>query len=87
MAACHAIRDGILDDELICDYVLFKLNREKLFTYVKKYNVGQAVDNVHDLLNAVETRLGLNNRTAACENFLADFRDGKLGKITLDELS
>ena len=27
LAACHAIRDGILDDELICDYVLFKLNQ------------------------------------------------------------
>ena len=26
LAACHLIRDGILDDELICDYVLFKLN-------------------------------------------------------------
>ena len=26
LAACHCIRDGILDDELICDYVLFKLN-------------------------------------------------------------
>jgi len=26
LAACHSIRDGILDDELICDYVLYKLN-------------------------------------------------------------
>ena len=31
LAACHAIRDGILDDELICDYVLYKLNKEKCF--------------------------------------------------------
>ena len=27
LAACHCIRDGILDDELICDYVLFELNQ------------------------------------------------------------
>ena len=27
LAACHSIRDGILDDHLVCDYVLYKLNR------------------------------------------------------------
>ena len=26
LCAVHAIRDGIIDDETICDYVLFKLN-------------------------------------------------------------
>lgn len=31
LAACHAIRDGILDDALICDYVLYQLNRNKNF--------------------------------------------------------
>ena len=27
LAACHAIRDGIIEDELICDYILYKLNK------------------------------------------------------------
>ena len=86
LAACHAIRDGILDDELICDYVLFKLNQEKVFGYVNRYALPalQPVDNVHDLLVAVQNRMGLNNRANATSRFLADFREGKLGRITLD---
>ena len=39
LAACHAIRDGILDDEHICDYVLFKLNQQKVFNYVNRYDL------------------------------------------------
>ena len=88
LAACHAIRDGILDDELICDYVLFKLNQEKVFTYVSRYGLPslRPVDNVHDLLVGVQKRMGLNSRANATSRFLADFREGALGKITLDKI-
>ena len=88
LAACHAIRDGILDDELICDYVLFKLNQEKAFTYVNRYSLPnlQPVDNVHDLIVGVQKRMGLHSRTNATSRFLSDFREGRLGKITLDKI-
>ena len=61
LAACHAIRDGILDDELICDYVLFKLNLEKVLGYVNRYDLPslQPVDNIHDLLVGVQKRMGI----------------------------
>ena len=64
LCAIHAIRDGILDDHLICDYVLFQLNRQKLFTYVNKYSLPmrKPVDDVHSLLAAVQSRLGLQNK-------------------------
>ena len=87
LAACHSIRDGILDDELIGDYVLFKLNQEKVFNYVNRYNLPgkRPTNSIHDLLVAVENRLGLtNNRVGAVEKFLSDFREGRLGKLTLD---
>ena len=29
LCACHSIRDGIEDAELVCDYVLFTLNKQK----------------------------------------------------------
>lgn len=28
LSACACIRDGILEKELVCDYVLFKLNKD-----------------------------------------------------------
>ena len=37
LCAVHAIRDGIIDEEIICDYILFKMNKEKSFGYVKRY--------------------------------------------------
>ena len=39
LAACHSIRDGILDDELICDFVLYKLNSNQVFTYASRYEL------------------------------------------------
>ena len=88
LAACHTIRDGIIDDELICDYVLFKLNKEKVFNYVNRYDIPgkRPINSIHDLLVNVQNRMGLNNRSAATDNFLSDFREGRLGKITLDRL-
>ena len=88
LAACHAIRDGILDDELVSDYVLFKLNQEKVFQYVSRYSLpgNLPVDNVHDLLVGVQKRMGLNSRANATSRFLTDFREGTLGKITLDKI-
>lgn len=55
LCAVHAIRDGIIDDELVCDYVLFKLNKEKVFNYVNRYQLPdlKPVDSIHDLLIGV----------------------------------
>ena len=86
LAAIHAIRDGILDDQLICDYVLYQLNKNKLFTYVNKYDLNgkRPTDDINLLLSAMQTRLGLQSRSSACANLLSDFREGRLGKITMD---
>jgi len=67
LAACHTIRDGIIDDELICDYVLFKLNKEKVFNYVNRYQLPgkKPTDCVHDLLIGVQNRMGLSSRVGA----------------------
>ena len=87
LAACHAIRDGILDDELICDYVLYQLNRNKVFNYVNRYDMPfkRPSEDVHQVLKSLSTRFGLSNKAAATANFLSDFRTGKLGRITLDD--
>ena len=87
LSVCHNIRDGILETGLVCDYLLFKLNKEMQFTYVERYalNMHRPTDNIHDLLNAIMNRFKMRDRQAACDALLRDFRDGKLGQITLDE--
>jgi len=54
LCACHAIRDGIEESEVIVDFVLYNLNKQRNFTYVKRYaikgEVAKPTDNMHDLL-------------------------------------
>lgn len=55
LCACNNIRDGILELENVCDYILYKLNKEALFTYVNRYNLPmrRPNDNLHDVINSV----------------------------------
>jgi ribosome biogenesis GTPase A len=89
LSVCNCIRDGILELEYMCDYLLYKLNKENLFTYVNRYEIPmrKPVDNIHDLMNLIMNRYKISDRKNACDAFLRDFRDGKLGSITLDDVS
>ena len=55
LCACNNIRDGIVEIGHVCDYVLFKLNKDQNFAYVNKYNMPlrKPSDNLHDLVNAI----------------------------------
>jgi ribosome biogenesis GTPase A len=37
MCACNIIRDGIVEDESVCDFILYTLNQQRNFAYVKRY--------------------------------------------------
>lgn len=55
LSACNCIRDGIIEPELVCDYILFQLNKNRLFGYVARYDLPNKypTDQVHDLLAGV----------------------------------
>ncbi len=60
--------------------------------YVKEYKLNGPTDDLYDLLPAVAKRIGallpggvLDERRAAL-HLLHQFREGKLGRITLDSL-
>ena len=63
LSVCHSIRDGIVDDALVCDYLLFRLNKASLFTYVNRYNLPdrKPTDDIHTLLHSISIRMGLQN--------------------------
>ncbi len=88
LSVCNNIRDGIIEPELVCDYLLYKLNKDAVFNYVNRYSLPmrRPTDSVHDLGNAIMERFKLVERSAAYQAFLRDFRDGKIGSITFDEL-
>jgi len=58
LCVCANIRDGIVEHELVCDYLLWKLNKEAIFNYVNRYALPmrKPTDSVHDLSNAIMTR-------------------------------
>ncbi len=37
--ACNIIRDGIVELEIVCDFILFYLNKQRVYTYVKRYDL------------------------------------------------
>ena len=55
LSACHAIRDGIVDDMLICDYVLYQLNKHKVWKYASRYSLpyNKPTDDIHILMSAI----------------------------------
>lgn len=99
MALCNTILDHLVGENVMADYLLYWLNKQKKFYYVKKYKLKEASDDVLSLL----TRIAINERKMlklrdsggdyvlrpdldnAAKVFVRDFRNGDLGKIMLDE--
>lgn len=52
LCACNNIRDGIVELENVCDYILWKLNREGVFAYVNRFNLPnrKPIDNINDVI-------------------------------------
>ncbi|NWX17326.1 MTG1 GTPase, partial [Aegotheles bennettii] len=124
LAVCGAIRDHLVGEDIMADYLLYALNKQQQFGYVRHYGLGTACDDIEPVLRRVALAQGrtqkvtvltgtgecqgdlgqpgvrllphpplpstgnvnvmmLNYPAAACE-FLRDFREGRLGRVTLD---
>ncbi|KAI6783056.1 Mitochondrial GTPase-like protein [Emericellopsis cladophorae] len=90
VALAHGIKKGLIDDEILCDYLLYKLNLLDPKSY-KSYCA--PTNDVYEFLEAVarkEGKLkkgGVPNMPEAAARVLSLWRDGKLGKYVLDDLS
>ena len=87
LCVCANIRDGIVEAEVVSDYLLYKLNKEAVFNYVNRYSLvmRKPTNSVHELSSRIMERFKLTERATAYDALLRDFREGKLGNITLDE--
>lgn len=88
------MRDELIGEELIGEYLLWHLNKNKLVSYRKKYNLGVSGEPIHSfetVLSGIARSIGglvsqgELNRNRAAKKFLFDYRNGKLGALTLDD--
>ena len=87
--------DTLVGINVLCDYILFMLNREGNFEYCKKLCLPAPTNELDIVITAVAQQIReiANNRTTgrldhhgAAMKFIKMFRDGTLGKICLDEI-
>ncbi|CCJ29854.1 unnamed protein product [Pneumocystis jirovecii] len=92
LALVGSIKDNILDNVILADYLLFRLNLIDPKLYLIPFKMSQPTNNVEELLNAIAIgtgRLqkgGIPNIHAAAAFFINKYRLGNLGKFILDDI-
>lgn len=90
VALAHGIKKGLIDDEILVDYLLYRMNRRDPQLYSQYC---EPTNDVMEFLAAVamkEGKLkagGLPNLAEAAAKTLSKWRDGKMGRFVLDDLS
>ncbi|KAF7725521.1 Mitochondrial GTPase [Apophysomyces ossiformis] len=91
VALTGGIRDHLADEQVMADYLLYRLNGFGALDYTNWYGIGPTND-VHELLEGVARRIGAIVKggeldlNMAAKFFLKQYRTGKLGRFTLDDV-
>ena len=85
LALTGALRDGVVDGEVLCDYLFFVMNKLGCHQYVEKYGLERPTDVTDQILKKLERDYG-RDRASVCRVVLTHYRTGKLGKLTLDKV-
>jgi ribosome biogenesis GTPase A len=91
LSLVHSIKDSIIDPIVVVDYLLYKLNLELHESYTALYKT-QPTNDVEALLHAVAKARGKLKKggeidaDACAQLILQDYRSGKLGAFSLDEV-
>ncbi|NXC63565.1 MTG1 GTPase, partial [Aleadryas rufinucha] len=62
LALCGAIRDHLVGEDVMADYLLYTLNKQQQFGYVQRYGLGQACDHIESLLKHVALTQGYTQK-------------------------
>ncbi|KAI8080273.1 P-loop containing nucleoside triphosphate hydrolase protein [Gilbertella persicaria] len=93
VALTGGIRDHLSDEQVMADYLLYRLNACGAYGYVDWFKLTEPTNDVHVLLQGVAKRIGAVAKggqmdlTMAAKFFLKHYRTGKLGQYTLDDVS
>ncbi|KFO76822.1 Mitochondrial ribosome-associated GTPase 1, partial [Cuculus canorus] len=58
LALCGAIRDHLVGEDIMADYLLYALNKRQQFGYVQRYGLAEACDDIKVLLRHVALAQG-----------------------------
>lgn len=100
LALCSCLQDHLVGPELIADYLLYWLNRNEKFKYVKLMGLENPTDNIGEVLISGANMLKRHKKikhfdgslvmkpdfAMAAQHMIKAFREGELGKANLDYL-
>ncbi|NXC70415.1 MTG1 GTPase, partial [Anhinga anhinga] len=58
LALCGAIRDHLVGEDVMADYLLYTLNKQQQFGYVQRYGLAEACDRIEPVLRRVALAQG-----------------------------
>lgn len=91
VALAHGIKKGLIADEILADYLLFRFNQWDPTIYA--HYCSEPTNDVNEFLKAVAKRDGklgkggVANTREAAARLLSQWREGKLGRYILDEVT
>ncbi|KGL76563.1 Mitochondrial ribosome-associated GTPase 1, partial [Tinamus guttatus] len=62
LALCGAIRDHLVGEDVMADYLLYTLNRQRQFSYVQRYRLPEPCDDIEHVLKRVALALGRTHK-------------------------
>lgn len=80
------MKDSVVGEDEIADYLLFTLNRRSNFSYVEKVGLKEPTDSLPVLIQAMEARFK-KDPLACARRFIRLYREGAFGLFILDDLS
>lgn len=99
LALCDTIKSGLIESDILADFLLYCLNRKGNFSYVDYLGLNEPCDDIRIVL--LKTAVNLKktftvkaydgerklrpNIEAAANYFIRAFRKGQFGKLLLDE--
>lgn len=92
LALTGAVKETIVSDYVLADYLLFTLNKFRSTIYVEHFELPSPCDNIEEVLAGVSKKLKLPNSNgtldlnAAAKIFVSLYRKGGLGKLTIDQV-
>jgi ribosome biogenesis GTPase A len=92
LALTGAIKDEIVGEDIIADFMLFNLNQMRSTRYVDALNLKEPTDDISLVLQSVMKSCGAIGkepdvqRKLAASYLLEQFRSGAFGQFTLDKI-
>ena len=86
LALCGSVKDSVVGEGEIADYLLFVLNSKRNFSYVEQLGLEEPTDNIDEVIDRMMNRFGQDAITCA-RRFIKMYREGKFGLFLLDSLN